>query len=78
MVTKGNLWQSNDSWTFSNLNGTFAHIKNTSNKTVLAETDNFVVDEGVYAEAEIQEGSHQGRSHPCLHHHQVPEASAQD
>ena len=55
LVTKGNRWQSNDSWTFSNLNGTFAHIKNTSNKTVLAETDNFVVDEGILNQNDSQQ-----------------------
>ena len=55
MVTKGNLWQSNDSWTFSNLNGTFAHIKNISNKTVLAATDNFMVNEGIFNQNDSQQ-----------------------
>ena len=55
MVTRGNLWQSNDSWTFSNLNGTFAHIKNNSTKTVLAAANTFTVNEGIFNQNDIQQ-----------------------
>ena len=56
LVTKANLWHSNDScWTFSNLNGTLAHIKNTSNVKVLATKDNCTVNEGIFDENDRQQ-----------------------
>lgn len=55
LLTKGNLWQSNGSWTFSNLNGTFVHIKNTSNKTVLAVTNDLTVNEGIFNQSDSQQ-----------------------
>jgi hypothetical protein len=55
LVTRGNLWQSNDSWTFSNINGTSAHIKNNSSKTVLAATNTFTVNEEIFNQNDIQQ-----------------------
>ena len=58
LITRGNLWQSNDSWTFSNqtnLNGTFFHIQNNSSKTVLAATSTFTVSEEIFNQNDSQQ-----------------------
>ena len=56
LVTKANLWHSNDSsWTFSNPNDTFPHIKNTSNGKVLATKNNCTVNEGIFDENDRQQ-----------------------